>query len=138
VLVAACLFVPAQAWATGDLGFEIDDANLKFDYLTLINRGMRLFLGGDVRFESSRQEIGPHLRKLDREKLRLIHSWYDDREIRLMFYAEHQDDKVEFAAVRLTIVAPADANDDYVGTYILEVEGPKNVVITGKASCLVG
>jgi hypothetical protein len=136
--LAVFLLPPVQAWATGDLGCEVNDKNLKFDYRTLINRSMGLFLGGDVRFESSRPEIEAVLRKMDQEKLRLVHSWYDDKEIRLMLYAEHQDDKVDFASVRLTVVAPMDENDDYVGTYTLQVEGAKNVVITGKASCLVG
>jgi len=136
--LAVFLLPPVQAWATGDLGCEVNDKNLKFDYRTLINRGMGLFLGGDVRFESARPEIEAVLRKMDQEKLRLVHSWYDDKEIRLMLYAEHQDDKVDFASVRLTVIAPMDENDDYVGTYTLQVEGAKNVVITGKASCLVG
>lgn len=137
-LAAALLLFPVQAWATGDLGCEIDDENLKFDYSTLINRGMRLFLGGDVRFESAHPEILPELRKMDQKKLHLMHSWYDDHEIRLMLYAEHQDDKVDFAAIRLTVIAPVNENDDYVGTYTLEVEGSKKVVISGQASCLVG
>ena len=136
--VAALLLFPGHAWATGDLGCEIGDKNVKFDYLTLINRGIGLFLGGDVRFETARQEVPPPLRKLDQAKLQLVHSWYDDKEIRLMLYAEHQDDKVDFASIRLTIVAPMDENSDYAGTYTLEVAGPTNVVITGKARCLVG
>lgn len=131
---AAFMTFPVQAWATGDLGCEINDANLKFDYATLINRGMRLFLGGDVRFETARPEILPQLQKLDQRKLQLVHSWYDDKEIRLMLYAEYQDDKVDFASIRLTVVAPIDGG----GTYRLEVEGPRPLVITGEASCLVG
>jgi hypothetical protein len=136
--LAALLLFPGHAWATGDLGCEINDGNLKFDYVTLVNRSMRLFLGGDVRFESAKAEIPAPLQKLDQGKLQLVHSWYDDREIRLMLYAEHQDDKVDFASIRLTIVAALDENDDYVGTYRLEVEGTRNVVVTGKTSCLVG
>lgn len=131
---AAFMTFPVQAWATGDLGCEIDDANLKFDYATLVNRSMRLFLGGDVRFETARPEILPQLQKLDQGKLQLVHSWYDDKEIRLMLYAEYQDDKVDFASIRLTVVAPIDGE----GTYRLEVEGPRTLVITGEASCLVG
>lgn len=135
---ALCLLVPVQAWATGDLGCEISDDNLKFDFNTLINRGTGLFLGGETRFETARPEVPSELRKLDQTRLHLVHSWYEGDEIRLLFYAEHQDDKVDFASVKLTIITAADANDDFVGSYVLTVDGPKSVVLRGKTGCLVG
>lgn len=137
-LAAAYLFLPLQAWATGDLGCEISDENLKLDFNTLINRGTGLFLGGTTHFETARPEVPPELRKLDQTKLQLIHSWYEGDEIRLLLYAEHQDDKVDFASVKLTILTKTDANDDFVGSYLLSVDGSKPVMLQGKASCLVG
>lgn len=137
-IAAICLFLPAPAWATGDLGCEISDGNLKFDFNTLINRGTGRFLGGETRFETARPEVLPELRKLDQTKLHLVHSWFEGDEIRLLFYAEHQDDKVDFASVRLTIMTETDANDDFLGSYTLTVEGPRQVVLQGKTSCLVG
>jgi len=138
VLAGAFLALPIEAWATGDLGCEIKDDNLAFDFNTLINRGSGLFLGGDTRFETARPEVVQALRKLDQNKLQLVHSWYEGSEIRLHFYAEHQDDVVDFASVKLTILTATDANDDFVGTYTLTIDGPKAVVLQGKTSCLVG
>jgi hypothetical protein len=138
LLAAAFLSMPIQAWATGDLGCEIKDDNLVFDFNTLINRGTGLFLGGETRFETARPEVIQALRKLDQNKLQLIHSWYEGNEIRLLFYAEHQDNQVDFASVRLTVLTAADANDDFVGAYTLTVDGPQPVVLQGKTSCLVG
>lgn len=137
-LASAFLLLPVPAWATGDLGCEIDDRNLKFDFMTLMNRGSGLFLGGTTRFETARPELPPELRKLDETRLRLVHSWYEGDEIRLLFYAEHQDEKIDFASVTLTIMTATDANDDYVGSYTLTVGGPRPVVLQGKTSCLVG
>ena len=138
MLAAAFLILPVQAWATGDLGCEIKDQNLTFDFNTLINRGTGLFLGGETRFEAARPEVQQQLRKLDQTKLQLVHSWYEGNEIRLLFYAEHQDDQVDFASVTLTVLTATDANDDYVGTYTLTVNGPQPIVLKGKTSCLVG
>jgi hypothetical protein len=138
MLAAMFLALPMQAWATGDLGCEIRDRNLAFDFNTLINRGTGLFLGGETRFETARPEVFQALRKLDQTRLQLVHSWYVGDEIRLLFYAEHQDDQVDFASVSLTILTATDANDDYVGTYTLTVDGPQPLVLEGKASCLVG
>lgn len=138
LLVAAFLTLPVQAWATGDLGCEIKDQNLTFDFNTLINRGTGLFLGGETRFETARPEVQQQLRKLDQTKLQLVHSWYEGNEIRLLFYAEHQDDQVDFASVTLTVLTATNANDDYVGTYTLTVNGSQPIVLKGKTSCLVG
>jgi hypothetical protein len=138
LLAAAFLAMPFEAWATGDLGCEIKDETLAFDFNTPINRGTGLFLGGETRFETTRPEVVEALRKLDQNKLQLIHSWYEGNEIRLLFYAEHQDDQVDFASVRLTVLTAANANDDFVGTYTLTVDGPQPVVLQGKTSCLVG
>lgn len=136
--LAAFLFFPVHAWATGDLGCEISDENLKFDFNTLINRGTGLFLDGATHFETARLEVPPELRKLDQAKFQLIHSWYEGDEIRLLFYAEHQDNKVDFASVKLTLLAKTDANDDFVGSYVLSVDGSKPVVLHGKTNCIVG
>jgi hypothetical protein len=138
MLAAAFLALPLEAWATGDLGCEIRDRNIRFDFNTLINRGTGLFLGGETRFQTERLEVVPALRKLDQTRLQLVHSWYEGSEIRLFFYAEHQDDQVEFASIRLTILTTTDANDDFVGTYTLAVDGPQPIVLRGKTSCLVG
>lgn len=138
-ILAIVLFAaPMEARATGDLGCEIDDQNLKFDFTTLINRGTGLFLGGESRFETARAEVAEPLRKLDQSKLQLIHSWYEGDEIRLLFYAEHQDDEVDFASVRLTIVTATDPNDDYVGSYTLTIDGAQHAGLKGKAGCVVG
>lgn len=138
LLAAAFLSMPIQAWATGDLDCEIKDDNLVFDFNTLINRGTGLFLGGETRFETVRPEVVKALRKLDQNKLQLVHSWYEGSEIRLLFYAEHQDDHVDFASVRLAVLAAADANDDFVGKYTLTIDGPQAAVLQGKTSCMVG
>ncbi|MBX9454912.1 MAG: hypothetical protein KL863_02140 [Rhizobium sp.] len=137
--LAALLFAaPLDARATGDLGCEIADQNLKFDFTTLINRGTGLFLGGDARFETARPEVAEPLRKLDHSRLQLVHSWYEGNEIRLLFYAEHQDDKIDFASIRLTIITSTNANDDFVGSYTFTIDGAQQVVLKGKTSCLVG
>lgn len=138
MLAATFLTLPVQAWATGDLGCEIRDGNLIFDFNTHIKRGTGLFLGGETRFETARPEVLQQLRELDQTKLQLVHSWYEGNEIRLLFYAEHQDEQVDFASVKLTVLTATDANDDYVGTYTLTVNGPQPIVLHGKTSCLVG
>jgi hypothetical protein len=130
----ACL--PVKAFATGGLDCEIGDANLDFHYEALFSYSANSPLfQSKGEFAAKRPETYPALKKLDASSLHLIQQWYEDKDLRLQFYAETNGDKVPFASVKLTIQTVA-AEDEvsYAGTYRLEIQP---AVIDGQDSEIV-
>ena len=147
--LALCLFacLPVKAFATGGLDCEIGDANLDFHYEALFSYSANspLFQSKGA-FEAKHPKIDPALKKLDASAFRLIQQWYEDKELKLQFYAETTGDKVPFASVKLTIQTVADEDElSYAGKYRLEiqpavVEGQHSemIITEGDVACSAG
>lgn len=147
--LALCLLasLPAKAFATGGLDCEIGDANLDFHYEALFSYSANSPLyESKGAFEAKHPKIDPALKKLDASSFRLIQQWYQDKDLKLQFYAETESEKTPFASVKLTIQTVADEDElSYAGKYRLEiqpavVEGQDSEVIVkeGDVACSAG
>ena len=109
------------AMASGGLWCTIDDANLKMTVESGVTRGM----GGPLfNFKASAEvlagNVAPDFRKIVLDD-KLVHSWLEGGDTRLLFYTEREGDKPH-GYVSITIKTLADPEDEDVeakGTYEL-------------------
>jgi hypothetical protein len=100
---------PAQA--SGGLWCTIDDANVKMTVESGVSHG----LGGPIfnmraAAELLVKDVADDFRKLTLDD-KLVHSWIDGDETRLLFYAERQGDK-PFGSIEIAIQTAGDREDD--------------------------
>jgi hypothetical protein len=146
---AACVLTlatltPSPAFATGSLGCEVDDANLRFSANSPVGRGM----GGPIinmqaSVEIKLKDVPADLAKVDLSKS-LVHSWLDSGDVRLHFYSERSSDKphgyVELVIKTVVAGDEGTADGDYSLT-VFEAEPAAgkteslSLMATGKISC---
>src|SRR5215207_8605684 len=86
IALAAVIAGVAPAAATGGLGCEAEDANLKFDVDTGVTRGMGgPFLNFHAALDIAMAGVPDDLRKLALDDA-MTHSWLDGKEVKLQFH----------------------------------------------------
>lgn len=139
--------LPADAFATGGLDCEINDANLDFHYEALFSYSANSPLfQSRAKFEARHPKTDPALKTLDASSLRLIQQWYEDKDLKLQFYAETEGGKQPFASVKLTIrTVASDDEISYAGKYRLEIQpavvdgqDSEMIVREGDVACSAG
>ena len=118
VLVAVIAGVTPAA-ATGGLGCEADDANVKFDVDSGVTRGMGgPFLNFRASLDVVVAGVPDDLRKLTLDDA-MTHSWLDGEEVKLQFYVERQEG--DFASLDFVVETTMVEEGEYRGDYVLTV-----------------
>jgi hypothetical protein len=143
---AATAILATPALGTAGFGCEINDASLKFSTEATLSRGFGAkLLNFKAEAEVQLPEAPADFRKIDLED-KLIHSWVEGGELRLLFYHERTGNEphATFELVIKTMIGEDEI--EYVGTYGLSVftmdppndkEG-KALSAEGKVACSMG
>jgi hypothetical protein len=144
-VATALLALGTPAMALGGLWCTIDDANLKMTVESGVTHGMG---GPFFNFKASAElvdgGVAPDFRKLVLDD-KLVHSWLEGGDTRLLFYTERDGDKPHgYLSITIkTLADPEDEEVDAIGTYELtyfEAERQKGEdtgykSFKGEASC---
>lgn len=116
LLAGLTLFAAPAAHASGGLWCNVDDANLKLDVESGVTHGMGSpFFSFKAAGELKGKDVATDFQKLTLDD-KLVHSWLDGDEVRLLFYTERTDG--EFGSVQITIETVMAADEEgYEGTY---------------------
>jgi hypothetical protein len=144
--LAAAMFGPVPAHATGGLNCDVDDANIVFSVSSAVGRGMggpivNLTAAADIKLKGTPADLA----KIDLSK-GLVHSWLEAPDVRLHFYSERAGEKPHgYVELVIKTVAKDDegtTEGDYALTvFYMEPPADKGegatLTANGKVSCFV-
>lgn len=142
IALAAVIAASVPAAASGGLGCEAEDANLRFSIDTAVSRGMGgAFFNLRASLDIAVEGVPDDLRKLTLDDA-LTHSWLDGDEVKLQFYVEREEG--DFASVDFTVETRAAGEDgEHRGDYALTVFAagsggdPQTLSAQGAVACMV-
>jgi hypothetical protein len=145
-VLAALACGPTPALATASFGCEINDASLKFSAEGALSRGFGAkLINFDAEAEVLIAEAPADFRKIGLQE-KLIHSWVEGGELRLLFYHERTGNEPHATFELVVKTTMGEDEIEYLGTYDLTVftmdppndkEG-KTLSAEGKVACSMG